>query len=357
MRIGVILPNWVGDLAMTTPLLRAIRRQHPAAEIIGVCRKFLTPLLQGTPWIDRFHPWEHQGKGWFGRSVQLISALRKERLDAMFVLRNSAYASGVAYFGGAKETIGYARRGSGLFLTTRLQPPRNGRQLTPISAVDYYLKLAEAWGCKVESKQLELATVPADEAAADEQWQRLELPEERNVVLLNTGGAFGSTKRWPQQQSVQLSRQLAEEMGLTVLVLCGPAERKDAAEIASLANHPQVKSVAAEDVSFGVTKAIIRRARMLVTTDSGPRHIASAMGTPTITLFGPIDPRWSRNYQKDAIELQLPLDCAPCGKKVCPLVHHRCMQDLKSGLVLSAVKQMLNQTETYEAGFASQLTR
>jgi heptosyltransferase-2 len=344
MRIGVILPNWVGDLVMATPLLRALRQQHPTAEIVGVCRKFLTPLLAGTPFIDRYHPWEHSGRGWFGRTAQLVRTLRSEQLDATFVLRNSPYAAGVAYFGGARETIGYSRRGSGLFLTKRLQPPRENGKLTPISGVDYYLQLAAAWGCDIESKQLELATLPADEQAADEQWQRLHLPAGRDVILLNTGGAFGSTKHWPQAESVQLSRRIAEELGHTVVVLCGPNERKEATAIATQAAHPLVKSVAAEDVSFGVTKALVRRARMLVTTDSGPRHIAAALGTPTITLFGPIDPRWSRNVQPDSIELQLSLDCAPCGKKVCPLVHHRCMRDLTSSMVLSAVKKMLTTT-------------
>jgi heptosyltransferase-2 len=142
-----------------------------------------------------------------------------------------------------------------------------------------------------------------------------------------------------------LSRRIAAELALTVLVLCGPAERNEATQIVREADHPLVKTVAAEDVSFGVTKAIIRRARMLVSTDSGPRHLASALGTPTITLFGPIDPRWSRNYQADAMELMLPLDCSPCGKKVCPLGHYRCMKDLGAAMVFDAVTKMLAQTE------------
>jgi heptosyltransferase-2 len=341
MRIGVIFPNWVGDLVMATPLLRALRQKHPASEIVGVCRKYLTPLLDGTSFVDRFHPWEHNGRGWFGRTTQLVRNLRSERLDTMFVLRNSPYAAGVAYLSGAKQRIGFSRRGAGLFLTTGLRSPREKGKLVPTSGIDSYLQLAAAWGCEISSNHMELGTLPADEHAADEQWQRLGLPAGRNVILLNTGGAFGGTKHWPREESVQLSRRIAEEMGLTVLVLCGPNERKEATTIATQAAHPLVKSVAGEDVSFGVTKAIVRRARMLVTTDSGPRHIASALGTPTVTLFGPIDPRWSRNHQPDSIELQLSLDCAPCGKKVCPLVHNRCMKDLSAGMVLGAVKKLL----------------
>jgi heptosyltransferase-2 len=162
------------------------------------------------------------------------------------------------------------------------------------------------------------------------------------VVLLNIGGAYGNAKHWPREHSIELSRRLASEFGLTVLVLCGPTERADAASLAATASHPRVLSLAEEDVRFGPTKAIIQRARLLVSTDSGPRHIAAAVGTPTITLFGPIDPRWSENYQPGAVHLHLPLECSPCGRRVCPLGHHRCMRDLTPDLVLQAVERALH---------------
>ena len=345
MRIGVMLPNWVGDVALATPLLRALRRKFPAAEIVGIARPHLIPLLAGTNWIDSFHSWEHHGRGWLGRTWQLVRTLRGERLDAMLLTRNSPYAALVARLGGAREVIGYARRGTGLLLTQGLTPPRTGGKLTPISAVDYFLNLAYALGCETEPKQLELATLPADEAAADEQWQRLDLPDSRQVVLLNAGGAYGSAKHWPREHCVELSQRLVGEHGLTVLILCGPAERAEAAAVAQAADHPQVKSLAGEEVGFGVTKALIRRARLLVTTDSGPRHIAAALGTPTITLFGPIDPRWSENYQPGAVQLRLPLECSPCGQRVCPLGHGRCMRDLTVETVLQAVRQAIGNSQ------------
>jgi heptosyltransferase-2 len=356
MRIGVMLPNWVGDVAMATPMLRALRRKHPTAEIVGVGRKFLGSLFHGSNFLDRFVPLDRQGKG-FLSTFQLVRTLRAERLDTMFVLRNSSFAAAAAFFSGAKERIGYGRRGSGFFLTKCLQPPRENGKFVPISAVDYYAGLAEAWDCEVGPRHLELKTTADDEAAANEQWARLGLPPGNEVILLNANSVFGSSKQWPQEQSVAWSRRVASELGVTVLVLCGPAERKEATQIVREANHPLVKTVAAEDVSFGVTKAIIRRSRMLISTDSGPRHLATALGTPTITLFGPIDPRWSRNYQTDAIELMLPLDCGPCGKKVCPLGHYKCMKDLSAGMVFNAVTKMLGQTEgrVASSGVASAL--
>jgi heptosyltransferase II len=219
--------------------------------------------------------------------------------------------------------------------------------LAPVSAVDDYLHLIEQSGVPVANRQLELATTAADEAAADALWKRMKLAPASRVLLLNAGGAYGEAKHWPAEYCVSLALRAAREFDLTTLVLCGPAEREAAADIENAARHPLVHSLAKEDVSFGTTKAIIRRSRLMVTTDSGPRHIASAFETPTVVLFGPIDPRWSRNYQQRTIELSVKLDCAPCGERACPLAHHRCMRDLTVDRVLSAVSSVLEGAGRY----------
>ena len=341
MNIGVFLPNWVGDVVMATPTLRALRRRFPQAAITAIARPHLVPLLGGSDWLTRSIPWEHHGPGWIARTWKLVRQLRREKLDLTLVLRNSGFAAGIARLSNSRELVGYARRGSRMFLTRSLAAPRDAGHFTPISAVDYYLALAYAAGCGAEPKHLELSVTPADRQAADAIWDNLGLPDPRQVVLLNIGGAYGNAKHWPREHSLDLSRRLAGDLGLTVVILCGPSERASAAALAQRAAHPRVVSLAGEDVSFGPTKAIIQRARLVISTDSGPRHIAAAVGTPTITLFGPIDPRWSENYQSDAIKLHLPLDCSPCGRRTCPLKHHRCMRDLTPDLVLEAVHAQL----------------
>lgn len=367
MRIGVMLPNWVGDCVMATPTLRALRRRFPLAQITGIARPHLLSLFSPVDWLDRRLAWEPRGSGWLkpgylnpgwlglgrlGRTAKLIAELRREPLDLLFVLRNSGLAAAVARASGAKETIGYARRGSGLFLSRALAPPRAGGRFTPISAVDYYLQLAEAAGCPPESPELELSTTDDDEAAADAIWRRLDLPDPEEVVLLNVGGAYGAAKQWPAEHASELARQLAEQDGLTAVFLCGPDEREQAARLSAAADHPRVKSLATEDVRFGPTKAFIRRASLLVSTDSGPRHIAAAVGTPTVALFGPIDPAWSENYQIAARRLHLRLECAPCGKRTCPLAHHRCLRDLTPAMVRRAVHSLRASTTAATAAAA-----
>lgn len=341
MRLGVLLPNWVGDVAMATPALRAIRQHCPTDRIIGIARPYLVSLLEGTPWLDAILPWEHKGRGRFGRTWKFLRRLRAEKLDHLILLRASLSAGLLARFSGAKKITAYSRRGLSWLVNNPVPPLHHGRASVPVSAVDDYLHLVGTLGFKTESRQLELATTPANESAADAVWKRLALPPGDRVMLLNTGGAFGEAKHWPSEYCVSLALRAADEFGLTTLVICGPQERNSALAIEMAARHPQVKSLAKEDVSFGTTKAIIRRSRLLVTTDSGPRHIASALQTPTVALFGPIDARWSRNYQPQSIELSIPLDCAPCGQRTCPLGHHRCMRDLTVDQVLKAVEQLL----------------
>jgi heptosyltransferase-2 len=126
-----------------------------------------------------------------------------------------------------------------------------------------------------------------------------------------------------------------------VLVLCGPSERPAARAIADAANHPRVVSLAPLDLSLGLTKACVRRAALLITTDSGPRHFATAFGVPVVTLFGPTHIAWTRTYHPLAIHVHHPVPCGPCQKPACPLGHHRCMRDLAPDAVYDAARRYL----------------
>ena len=204
-------------------------------------------------------------------------------------------------------------------------------------------------GCRGDSTQLELATTPDDEAAADRAWADLGLSRNEPVVCLNTGGAFGPAKNWPTASFAELARRLVEESRRPVLVLCGPAERDAAREIAGLADHPRVVSLAEQPLSLGLSKACVRRAALLITTDSGPRHFAAAFGTPVITLFGPTHIAWTRTYHPQALHLFRPVPCGPCQRPTCPEGHHRCMRELTPGDVMKAVQTDAGSSPTERA--------
>lgn len=309
---------------------------------MGVLRPHLADVLAGTAWLDEqifFDPRSADSKL---RSWSIANQLRVRRLDTLLLLTNSFRSGLIACASGARRRVGYVRYGRGLMLTTRLYPPCAGRKLIPTPAIDSYLKLAYVLGCPAESPRLELATTPADEQATDAIWRKLRLPAGEEVVVLNSGGAYGAAKHWPAEYFAQLVRRIAMQDKLAVLVNCGPGERQIAAEIVRGADHPGVVGLAGEEqLPIGLTKACIRRSRLLVSTDSGPRFFAVAFGLPVVTLFGPTHRDWSRTHDAGEICLAHDVPCGPCIKRTCPLGHHRCMRELTVDAVYQAVARQL----------------
>lgn len=347
MKIAMFLPNWIGDAVMATPTLRAIRRKFADAEIVGVLRPYVADVLAGLDSVDRLIPYDPRGNSPDARGWRFVRSLRRERFDVAVLLPNSVRSAFVAYASGAKRRVGFAREGRKWLLTDALSPhPRS----VPNPVIDEYLRLAEHLGCVELSRRMELATLPEDHARLDAFWSRRSADvRRRGIVCFNPGGAFGSAKHWPVKSFGNLARRVADELERTVLVLCGPAERDEARMIVARASHPRVVSLADESPSLGLTKAAIREAELLVTTDSGPRHFAAPFDVPAVTLFGPTHIAWSETFHPLATHVQLAVDCGPCQKRVCPLKHHRCMKDLTVDHVFATVAARLEMTMKDEA--------
>jgi heptosyltransferase-2 len=340
MHIAVFLPNWVGDAVMATPALRALRRHFTDARLTAVLRPHVAGVIEGCPWFDRTLALDRRAfgaHGWAG----VAHALRRDRPDVAVLFPNSFRPALVAWLAGCRRRIGFARYGRGWLLTDRLPPERDERgRLKPSPVIDAYNRVAERAGCPWPGHRLELFTTRADEEAADAVWHKAGFTPGTEVVCLNPGAAFGSAKHWPAESFGSLARTLIEQRGCGVLVLCGPAERDLARLIRQHADRPGVVTLADEAVSLGLTKACVRRADLLVTTDSGPRHFAAAFARPVLTLFGPTHIAWTETYHPAAVHLQKPVECGPCQRRVCPL-DHRCMTTLTPTEVFAAAVELL----------------
>ena len=163
-------------------------------------------------------------------------------------------------------------------------------------------------------------------------------------MALNSTGAFGAAKLWPAEHCAALARQIVDQLDHDVLVLCGPGERDAARQIAARAGSSRVVSLAAQAVSLGLSKGCLARCRVLVSTDSGPRHIAAALGKPVVTLLGPTLPDWIENPAVRGSMLRIELECLGCGKRTCPAGHHRCMRELTPERVLREVAAVVHTT-------------
>lgn len=339
MRTGIFLPNWIGDVVMATPALRSLRKaaDRRGDQLIGIMKPYVADVVNGLNWLDDTI---------FAGTPETRCRLRDAELDRVVLLTNSFRTAVAAWRSGARERIGFAQDFRGPLLTTKLYQPREGWRAAPVPPIDGYLQVAYAAGGEWEPPTLELATSEADEAAADLVWKQLDLPSGDRVVVFNSGGAYGAAKSWPVEHFAQLAARVAGN-GFHVLVNCGPAERDIAREIARSSGSENVKSLAdfpsadAWSVPIGLSKAVIKRSRLLVTTDSGPRFFGIAFGKPVVSLFGPMGPHATRTHYADETPLSLNLDCQPCEKAVCPLDHHKCMKDLSVELVFRAVSAKL----------------
>jgi len=339
------LPNWIGDVVMATPAIRAVRNHFPSSRLLAICRPYVAATIEGSPWLDDVILFDKKGPP-DRREVGVIRRLRRERVDAAILFPNSFRSAAVAALGRCRRRIGFDRYGRGLLLTDPHGPLRDaGGRIAPNPVIDEYNRLARALGTPEPGHRMELFTTAADESAADRVWIDLELNQFPEVIGLNNSGAFGTAKLWPAEYCANLARELADRRGCGVLVVCGPNERTAAREIVRLAGQRQIVSLADHPVSLGLTKACVRRLDLFVTTDSGPRHFAAAFDRPVVSLFGPTFIEWTETYFSKGINLQKQVPCGPCQLRVCPL-DHQCMRELSVAEVLAAAEDLLTRFPT-----------
>jgi len=326
MNTVLFLPNWVGDAVMATPMIRALRNQFARpSKLIGVVHPRVYDLFSGNPWFDQLICYAWDAPDTRHRFLAACQSIRRERPDRALILPHSQHHAALAMLSGARERIGYNRRRRGLLLTSPLQSPMQDNKFKPCSMIEYYLELARASNCTSMSNEMELFTTPGEDMAAETVWCKNGWSPSDRVIAINNNGAFGAAKLWPEKYAVELAKRLVGQHQCRVLFLCGPAEKDRAAASAAEAG---ASSLAEFQPGLGLTKACLKRCALLITTDSGPRHMATAFGRPVVTLFGPTDPAWSDTGSQREIQLATAIECQPCQQRVCPLNHHRCMKEL-----------------------------
>ena len=286
--LAIVLPSWVGDTVMATPVLRAVRGTLPNAQIVGIMRRGLDDVLRGTPWLDESIVCDMKGPLGPWRLAKAIRHARRSAgpgVHGCVLLPNSFRSALGARLSGAPIRVGYNRDRRRWLLTHAVHAP-DARVPTP--AVDYYATLTEfALGLNEIDRRIELAVTDDEQHAADHLLHNVKRP----FALLNPG-ANRTDKRWPAEFFAQLADALASSRGLSIVMTGSPAER-DILQAVQRGAKTAIINLAERGVMLSSLKAVIQRAAVLITNDTGPRHIAAALGTPVVTLFGPTDHRWT----------------------------------------------------------------
>lgn len=276
-RVLVIMPTWLGDVVMATPTLRALRHRFPAASI--------TLAFKGaTHRLADAMPIPAPARDWVGARASTL------RADLAVVLPGSFRTAWLALRTGTPRRLGYRRDGRGWLLTDRLDPPRSGRRFAPVPTVAYYLALARRLGATVEDRRVSLEVSPERDNEASQLLERAGVATP--FVLLNPG-AVRESKRWPAERFAQAAAAIHRETGVAAAVTGSPAERGVLDALLAAAASP-IADLPAAGLKLEHLPAFARRASLVITNDTGPRHVAAAVGTPTVTLFGPTPPAWTR---------------------------------------------------------------
>ena len=336
--ILIWLPSPMGDAIMATPTLRALRRHFDKDRIFLYGSSVLHDLLFPTDLCDI---WIQQPPGFF-RSV---STLKAAGLSVCILLKNSFSAALAAWLAGIPRRIGYARDGRSRMLTDRIAPLKeaDGR-FTPTPAIDYYLRIAQTLGADTADRTMELTVINPDT-----DYLKKRLPAAFQIfgplVIMVPGGAFGPSKCWSSERFAQTADALFETYHATVVISIAPnsQEKQIAADIQRLAKHPLI-NLGDTPLDLETLKALFARADLVVTNDTGPRHIAIALKRKVITLFGPNNPQWTQTGYPDEIQVIGTGPCVPCDKPVCRQNRHYCMESITVEQVLAAARKILSET-------------
>lgn len=301
----IVLPSWVGDCVMATPLLRAIRNDERfrEARVVGYMRSSLREILDGTNLLDEIV--EGQPNGLIGPILE-GRQLNSMHFSAVILLPNSFRLGLTVYLSRIPIRVGYGRDGRSWMLTHSLECPRPGGWKEPIPAVDYYLRQGAALGIEADSwdnKRLQLGCTKAQEEAGRLILESSGIAEDEPFAILNPGGNRAD-KRWPVERFAQVGNFLANEFGLRILVNGSPAERAIVQSVCdSISGTNDAFNLVDLGITLGFLKYLCSRGKIIVTNDTGTRHIAIgsayeglAEGSDcirAITLFGPTDPAWT----------------------------------------------------------------
>jgi heptosyltransferase II len=336
MRLGIFLPSWIGDTCMATPALRAIRYGLPDSEIIAIAKPGPTALLQGTQFIDDWITYQPKNRH------SVIRKIRDAKLDAMLLLTNSLGSALLSWLARVPKRIGYRTDMRGWLLTDKINRPKATDHRTEQPLIDTYLNLTRLLGVDVSDKQMELTVCDTQRERAQRVLKSIGFDSNRPLVVINNAAAAATSRVWPSQYVVHLCRQLALGLNVQVLLHCGPADRLAANVISDQVKSPLVRSMGEwHDLPLSLSLAIISQASVVVSSDSGPRHIATALNRKVVSLFGSTVPEKTQTFNVPETVIESFHECRPCYKSECPLKHHHCMRSIEVDTVRSAIESAL----------------
>lgn len=334
-KVLLVRTDRIGDVLLSTPIIKAARYAFPKAHIAFMVRPYTSQIVIGSPYLDEVVIYDKYGiyKGWLA-SVRFASILRKKRFDLALILHPTNRAHIVTFLAGIPARIGY-RKKCGFLLTEAIEDRKCfGKK----HEIEYNFDLARLAGIEPVGKDLLMPVKEEDERAIDSIFREAGLSSRDNLVAIHPGASCPS-KRWPSERFAEVGDRLSQTYHLLVIIVGGPNDEPQAKDVEGRMRRESINLCGS--LSLSRLAALIRRCKLFITNDNGPMHIASAVGTPVVAIFGRKQPglsptRWGPTGANDVV-LHKDVGCQVCLAHNCQK-QFKCLKAITVDEVLGALR-------------------
>lgn len=324
-RIGKILViklRAIGDVLLSTVVLKNLRHNFPSAKIDFLTEPPSKDIIDGNPFVDELIIFEREKN-----SLKKFYELRKRKYDLVIDLFCNPRSALMTFITGAKYRVGYAFRGRGYAYNIKLKPRKE-----VYHNVEFNLDALRFIGLEIIDKEIYMPIKEEDENFAEKFWKENNL-NGKTVIALNPSGTW-ETKRWGLEKFAKLGDEIAKNFKAEILILWGnQKEFEDAQKISSMM---EIKPIIPPKTNLKQMASILKRCSFMISNDSAPMHIATAVGTPTLGIYGPTNPYAQGPYgEKHLWVRREDLDCIACNLTKCK-IGNICMKELPVETVYSA---------------------
>ncbi|MBF0303425.1 MAG: lipopolysaccharide heptosyltransferase II [Desulfamplus sp.] len=384
LKILIRAANWVGDAIMTTPIIRAVKKNYPHAHITLLAKPWVIPVFDNNPYIDDIMVYENSTRHTKGfGTLRLARDIRKKKFDMAILMQNAFEAALITFLGGVPIRIGYNTDGRTLLLNPAI---KLDKRLKKGHLIDYYRGILKGVGLVDDRRKLDLFISDSERKEAlyiidsygliDSSNGLIDSDYKKNclklkpIIGINPGATGGTAKRWFPQRYAELAKRLAQRFNTKILIFGGQADKELGEQIKELAqsfngssqtsnsssNNLNDKQKSQFDGSVCVNLAgkttlrqaftLIEKCDLFITNDSGLMHAAAALETRQIAIIGSTDHIATAPSSPNSIMIRVPVPCSPCLKVDCPkkesyLDYHTCMDKISVDMVMEKCESVL----------------
>lgn len=330
----------IGDVVLSTIVLENLKSAFPAANIDFLTEKYCSGIVKGHPLLNRVIPFDKnylflENNAHLFKSLSFLRYVRKQKYDLVFDFFGNPRSAIITLFSGAQHRIGYDFR-----IRKWVYNHTVVSRASQVHEAEWHLDALKAMNIPIVSKRLSIAVSKANLDFAGRYWRQNQFSQ-KQVVALNFSGGWPA-KLWPMSRYAELAETLVNNYSCEILIIWGPGERDKALH---LHEQTRVKTSLIPKTNLKELAAILSRVTVMITTDSGPMHIAAAMQTPCIALFGPTHPQLQGPYGKNhQVVVAESVDCLGCNRTTCN--NNRCMQLITVQQLLKAADMILRKTRS-----------